>query len=99
MANRYLHCLQDLKNSADKILFYATKGNWEALGLESVANELIYAEFSTLSAAAISGTEKKEAAALIKEIRRINNEITERVKPRLTDLHQLLSEMSKRLPA
>lgn len=98
MASRYLTCLHDLKNCGERIHSYATEGDWEALRREWASNDQIYAEFCALSTAGMTGAEKKEATVLIEEIRRINHEIGDLIQPRLSDLSQLLSKMSARLP-
>ena len=98
MASRYLTCLHDLKNCVARIHSHATEGDWKALQGESVNNDLIYAEFFALSAAGMTSAERKEATGLIEEIRRMNHEISNLVQPRLSDLGQLLSKMSARLP-
>jgi hypothetical protein len=96
MASTYLARLRDLRRSSDSLLAHATKGNWEALQGESISHDRIFGELSSLSANGLTYEERGEAKSLTKSIEEAHRQISELVQPRLSELKQLLTEMSVR---
>lgn len=96
MASPYIARLRDLKCSAESLLAHAASGNWDAFRGESEINDRLFAELSALAVGNLAANEKNEAKALTEAINRTYQQISTLVQPRLSDLGQLLKEMSAR---
>lgn len=96
MVNPYVARLRDLKCSAERLQAHAASGNWDALRDEAEINDRLFAELSALAVGNLAANEKNEAKTLTEAINRTYHQISALVQPRLSDLGQLLAEISAR---